>query len=168
MALVIHIKKDQQIILNGAVVENASGKTISLVLKNEAAVLRSEDILAPDDAVTPAGRVYYALQCVYLFPERRGAHLRTFNDLAGSFLRAAPSARSIVAAILAAVENEQYYAALKKAQELIKHEGKVLSHAQHQLDKELHVDAATGESEGDRGVGADAGCIALERRGGGQ
>lgn len=144
MALVIHVKKDQQIILNGAVVENASGKTISLILKNEAAVLRSEDILTPDDAVTPASRVYYALQCVYLFPERRGAHLRAFNDLVGSYLHAAPSGRSIVGAILAAVENEQYYAALKKAQELIRHEGRVLSHAQHQLGKELHVDAATG------------------------
>ena len=34
MALVIHLKKDQQIVLNGAVIENTSGRSISLSVKN--------------------------------------------------------------------------------------------------------------------------------------
>ena len=78
VALVIHLKKDQQIVLNGAVIENTSGRSISLSVKNEAAILRSSDILAPEDAATPASRAYYALQCVYLFPERAAA---LFTDL---------------------------------------------------------------------------------------
>ena len=71
MALVVHLKKGAQIIVNGAVLENVTGRAISLALKNDATILRGDDILSPDAAVTPASRVYYALQCAYLFKERR-------------------------------------------------------------------------------------------------
>lgn len=144
MALVIHIKRDQKVIINGAVLENVTGRTISLILKNEASVLRSEDVLSPEDAVTPASRTYYALQCAYLFPERRDEHLQDFNELVGSYLSAAPSSKDIVEEILVAVESEHYYGALKKAQKLIKHEGRVLSHAEYELSEELRGVSAAG------------------------
>jgi flagellar protein FlbT len=162
MALVIHIKKGQKVIINGAVMENVTGKTISLLLKNEASVLRSEDVLSPEDASTPASRVYYALQCVYLFPERREQHLRDFNQLLDSYLRAAPSSSSIAKAVRSSVDEEQFYAALKRAQELIKHEGKVLSHVEKQLAENLRGTPETRQSEADGGVGLDPGCIAFE------
>lgn len=157
MALVLNIKKGQQVIINGAVIENVSAKTISISIKNEAAILRSTDILTPESAVTPAGRVYYALQCVYLFPDRRDEYLRHFKDLVGSYVRAAPSSGPIAEAICASVDEDQYYSALKKAQELIEHERKVLSHAHERLSEELCRTAPAGESQGDGGVGADPG-----------
>ena len=157
MALVLNVKKGQQVIINGAVIENVSGKTISISVKNEASILRSTDILTPESAVTPAGRVYYALQCVYLFPERRGEYLRHFKDLVDSYVRAAPSSGPIVEAVCAYVSGEQYYSALKKAQELIEHERKVLSDAHERLSEELRRTAPAGESEGDGGVGVDPG-----------
>jgi len=157
MALVINIKKGQQVIINGAVVENASSKTITVSIKNEAAILRSSDILTPESAATPAGRIYYALQCVYLFPERRGEHLRHFKDLVDSYVRAAPSSGPIVEAVCALVSEDQYYSALKKAQELIEHERKVLSDAHERLSEELRRTTPAGESEGDGGMGVDPG-----------
>jgi flagellar protein FlbT len=163
MALVIHVKKGQKVIINGAVMENVTGKTISLLLKNEAAVLRSEDVLAPEDAATPSGRIYYALQCVYLFPERREQHLRDFNRLLDSYVCAAPSADSIADAVRTLVNEQQFYAALKRAQELIKHEGKVLSDAEKQLVENLRLPTETRQSAADRGMGADASGVALER-----
>ena len=157
MALVINIKKGHQIIINGAVVENVGAKIISISIKNEATILRAADILTPESAVTPAGRVYYALQCVYLFPERRDEYLRHFKDLVGSYVRAAPSSGPIVEAVCAHVNQDQYYLALKKAQELIEHERKVLSDAHERLSEELRRTAPDGKSEGNGSVGVDPG-----------
>jgi flagellar protein FlbT len=95
MALVIQIKKEQRIIINGAVLENVSGRTVSIAVKNEAAILRSEDVLTADAAVTPARRVCFASQCAYLFPDRKDEHLRDFEQFLVSYLEAAPSAREI-------------------------------------------------------------------------
>lgn len=164
MALVIHLKKGQQLIVNGAVLENAAGRTISLLLKNNAAVLRQDDVLSPDNAATPASRTYYELQCAYLFPDLRDQHLQNFNDLLESYLEAAPSAQAIAEDIRAALEEDRLYAALKRAQALIRHEGEVLSNGQQQTDPLVQEPAAAGEPTRDRSVGAEPSCAQAERR----
>jgi flagellar protein FlbT len=135
MALVIQIKKEQRIIINGAVLENVSGRTVSIAVKNEAAVLRSEDVLTVDAAVTPARRVYFALQCAYLFPESKRDHLRDFEQLLASYLQAAPSAGEIGERVLAAIERGSFYGALKQARRLIEHEGELLGRARARLEQ---------------------------------
>ncbi|MBL8660903.1 MAG: flagellum biosynthesis protein FlbT [Rhodospirillales bacterium] len=162
MALVVHLKKDQQVVINGAVIENTSGRTVTLKVKNEAAILRAADVLAPEAAATPATRVYYALQCLYLFPDRAGRYLEVFHDLIESYGHAAPSARAIVAEIGAAVQATRYYAALKHTQRLIDHEGKALAHAEQQLSQELRRAAGAGQPARNGGVGADQAGLADE------
>ena len=162
MALKIHLKNDQQVVVNGAVIENSTGKSISLTLKNEASILRSADILAPEAAVTPASRTYYALQCLYLFPSRAEHYLPIFNAFVESYVDAAPSGRAIAADISAAVEGRRYYAALKLARRLMEHEGKVLAHAEQQLSQQLRRGAGAGQSAGDGGVGPDQAGFADE------
>ncbi len=132
MALVIHMKKEQRIIINGAVLENVSGRTVSIAVKNEAAILRSEDVLTADDAITPARRIYFALQCAYLFPESKQGHLRDFEQLLASYLQAAPSASEIGADIFAAAEAGSFYGGLKLARRLIEHEREILARARSQ------------------------------------
>lgn len=127
MALLIHIKKGKKAIINGAVIENASGRTMSFLLKNEAEVLRCDDVLDPADADTPAGRVYYALQCLYLFSERRDRYLPIFSESIEIYRRAAPSASDLVDGILAYVRAGRFYEALKLTRELIAHQGLVIS-----------------------------------------
>ena len=158
MPLVVHLRKGQQVIVNGAVLENASDRGISFTLRNEAAVLRSDDILAPSGAVTPASRAYYALQCAYLFPEHAEEHIATFSDLVTGYLEAAPSAARIAADTLASIRGGNLYAALKSARALIQHERKVLSHVEARLAEELHGAAGGGKSPADRGLGAYTGC----------
>lgn len=164
MALVIHLKKNQQLIINGAVLENASSRTISLLLKNEAAVLRQDDVLTPEAAITPASRTYYALQCVYLFPEERGRHLPNFKQLLESYVRAAPSAHSIAEDIETAVESGRYYAALKRAQALIRHEGQVLDHGEQHDEEPVPRPSPRREPTPDRSMGAGSSCAADEGR----
>lgn len=127
MALVIHMKKDQRMIINGAVLENVSGRTVAIAVKNEAAILRSEDVLTAEAADTPARRVYFALQCAYLFPDSRGDHSRDFLELLASYLQAAPSADAIGRGMHAAVEAGNFYGALKLARRLIEHELEILA-----------------------------------------
>jgi flagellar protein FlbT len=161
--LVVHLRKGQQVIVNGAVLENNSPRGISFAVQNEAAVLRSDDILTPAGAVTPASRVYYALQCAYLFRELRDEHLRGFIDLLDGYVRAAPSAAAITAAILASVEAQDLYTALKSARLLIEHERKVLSHVESRLAEELHDGPAAGrQSAPDGSLGAHTGGVADE------
>jgi len=133
MPLKIHIKSGQQIIINGAVIENAGPRNVSLVVKNEASILRSNDILTPENASTPANRVYYALQCMYLFPGQKDKYLLQFNELIDSYVEAAPSSQDTVGEIREFIENEQFYYALKKAQVLIQHEYEVLANVQQEF-----------------------------------
>jgi flagellar protein FlbT len=165
--LVIHLRKGQQAIVNGAVLENIGARNLTLAVKNEAAVLRDGDVLAPCDAVTPASRVYYALQCAYLFPDPAGEAVTAFQRLLLDYVQAAPSASLIAAEMLGAVEAGQFYVALKTAQTLLQHERKVLCDVEERLIDRLQCPAGTGQSAADRGLGADPGCPAHEGQPGG-
>jgi len=69
MPLKIILKNEEKIIINGAVMQNIGGSLKALIL-NEAVVLREKDIITEEDAKTPASRAYFALQNLYLFPDR--------------------------------------------------------------------------------------------------
>lgn len=159
MPLKIQLKKGQKIIINGAVLENASSRTASLLVMNNASILRDADILTAEDAVTPAARVYYSLQCMYLFPEQRDTYLPSLNEFIEAYDKAAPSAGIIISELRHFVEDDRMYNALKKGHELIDHEHKVLGHVQQRLDEELRHSATTGGSEGGGSVGPDASSL---------
>ena len=150
MPLLIHIRKGKKIFINGAVVENASERTITFLLRNQAEVLRCDDVLTPDEAVTPASRIYYALQCLYLFPASRRHCFTLFFELAESYRKAAPSVSDLVERLFARVRAGQFYDALKLARELIVHESRCLQCLERGL---------TGDAGGD---GANSG-IPLKR-----
>jgi len=107
MPLKIQLKKGQKIIINGAVLENASSRTASLLVINNASIMRDADVLTPEDAVTPAARVYYSLQCMYLFPEEKDTHLPRFNEFIEAYGKAAPSSAKIVSELRHLVEDDR-------------------------------------------------------------
>lgn len=149
MPLLIHIRKGKKIFINGAVLENASERTITFLLKNQAQILRCDDVLIPDKAGTPASRIYFTLQCFYLFPDSQRRCFSLFFDLVESYRKAAPSASELVERLCAVVRAGQYYDALKLARELIVHENRCLQC----LDRSL---AGSAEGEGaDPGVPLD-------------
>lgn len=127
MPLKLTLGKGERLIVNGAVIKN-DGDSASLLFENQAHILRQKDILAQDGAATPAARVYMALQCAYLFPERRSDHLRDYRQLIDDYLQAAPSAQEIAREIDQRVEGEQLYEGLKTCRQLLAHENEVLAH----------------------------------------
>ena len=139
MPLSIDFKAGDKIIINGAVIENlGSNSTISI--HNQAAILRGKEVLSAEDSTTPASRIYFALQCAYIFPQNRGEYIEGYVNLLVEYLEACPSAKSIADGIQASVDQGQLYKALKTAQDLIIHEAEILSSLQQELDEVAHVD----------------------------
>ncbi len=130
MPLKINLKKGQKIILNGAVIENTNPRSINFTLMNEASILRDSDILTAEEACTPASRVYFNVQGMYLFPDQREEFSQNVNKLVEDFENAAKSAKPITYAIREALLNEELYSALRQARKLIEHESKVLGNVQ--------------------------------------
>lgn len=129
MPLLIDLKPGEKVIINGAVLENAGANT-KLRICNESAILRQKEILVEEDANTPASRVYFCLQCAYIFPERRSHYIEFYATLLNDYLEACPSAHSIGEEIHREVAEGRYYKALKGARKLLKHETNLLNNLQ--------------------------------------
>ena len=127
------------IIINGAVVEVASPHA-KFVVHNQAAILRGKEILSEEQAVTPATRVYYALQSAYLFPEHSAEYLEQFDEYIEQYLQACPSAKEIATDIAELISDGMLYKALKSAQELVAHQQGVLHEYEEQLAELVKLD----------------------------
>ena len=127
MPLKLALAHGEKFIVNGAVLRN-DGDHADLVFENQAQILRQKDILTADTAITPASRVYFAMQCAYLFPEKAQHYLETFQELLKEYTEAAPSAQEIASEILQKLDAGQIYQCLKSCTRLIDHEREVLSH----------------------------------------
>lgn len=126
MPLKLDLKHGEKMIINGATLENV-GPSAKILVHNLANILREKEILTQADAATPASRVYFALQCAYMFPESRAEHLGIFKRHLKDYLDACPSARGIVEGIQENVEGKEYYKGLKATRKLIAHELETLT-----------------------------------------
>lgn len=125
MPLLIDLKPGEKVIINGAVIENAGANT-KLRIYNESNILRQKEILSNADIATPASRVYFCLQCAYIFPDKRDHYLSLHDHYLAEYLQACPSAKEIADEIRGEVDGMHYYKALKAARKLLKHEAAVL------------------------------------------
>ena len=141
MPLSIDFKAGDKIIINGAVIENL-GSNATISIHNQAAILRGKEVLSAEDSNTPASRVYFALQCAYIFPQNRGDYVESYMNLLDEYLKACPSAKLIAEGIQQSVDKGQLYKALKTTQDLIKHEAEILNTLQHDLDEVVQAGAS--------------------------
>jgi len=132
--LTIDFKAGDKIIINGAVIENL-GSNSKLSVHNQAAILRGKEILSEEDSKTPASRVYFALQCAYIFPQAQAEYVASFEAFLNEYLVACPSASEIGDVIRKEVESGMLYKGLKSAQKLIVHESNLLQ----SLGEEIEV-----------------------------
>ena len=93
MPLKLDFKAGEKLVINGAVVENVGGNA-KLLVHNESAIIREKEILTQAETNTPAARVYFALQCAYMFPRHEEEYLATFREFLGDYIKAAPSAKA--------------------------------------------------------------------------
>lgn len=145
MPLKLDIKTGEKMIVNGAVLENV-GPSAKILVHNMASILREKEILSQEEAVTPASRVYFSLQCAYMFPQSREDHLKHFSTFLSDYVVACPSASEIADTISGHVEEKQYYKALRHSRNLIAHEMRTLSAFSQEMSKLSEI-AAEVESE---------------------
>ncbi len=131
--LKLDFKSGDKLIINGAVIENV-GPNAKLLVHNESAILREKEILSVADTSTPAARVYFALQCAYMFPHKKDEYLELFHRFLGEYVGACPSAKPIAERIDQSVAEDRLYRGLKETQKLIAHETGLL--------KELETEVA--------------------------
>ena len=124
--LSIDFRAGDKIIINGAVIENL-GSNSRLSIHNEAAILRGKEVLSAEDSNTPASRVYFSLQCAYIFPQNEAEYVKSFESFLRDYVAACPSSKSIAEDISSHVKDGELYRGLKSAQKLIEHEGNLLA-----------------------------------------
>jgi flagellar biosynthesis repressor protein FlbT len=126
MALKISLKPRERIVIGGAVVTNGSTKA-ELFFENKVPILREKDIMREADASSPARRIYFVVQLMYIDEENLALHHKSYWELVNDVLKAAPSSLSIIDHMNDQILKSQYYSALKSAKRLIEYEQEVIS-----------------------------------------
>ncbi|MDG6095302.1 flagellar biosynthesis repressor FlbT [Acetobacter sp. AN02] len=124
----IRLETDDRMIINGAAIHFLSPAQIRLV--NKARFLFGRQIMRPEDASSPARRIYYALQTAYVgTPEEQMRALEEARYLISIFIRetTSESARTLLTGALQAAVTGDHYRALKYARRIIRHEDAILS-----------------------------------------
>ena len=128
MALKITLKPHEKMIIGGAVVTSGPGKC-ELLIENTVPILRRKDIMSPEDANSPARRIYFAIQLMYIDEQNLALHHKSYWQLVQEFIEAAPSVLPVIDQISNHILKSQYYQALKVAKNLIEFEQEVISRA---------------------------------------
>lgn len=128
--LVLELRQGEVMIVNGAPIRFRTKSRIELTAK--ARFLFGKQIMPPDQATSPARRIYFALQSAYIGnEEERAGGLASARTLITEFDTATTSkaARDMLGRALAAAESDDCYQALKLARRIIQHEDAVLGRA---------------------------------------
>lgn len=129
MPLKLSLKPGEKFVLNGAVLANGDKRT-SLVIQNKACVLREKDILQPDEANTPARRIYLAVMMMYLDGESSAEPYNEFALRMTEFMGAisTPAMLATCVEISRDVAQGNYYKALISCRKLFEPERERLSY----------------------------------------
>jgi flagellar protein FlbT len=129
MALSLTLKSQERMILGGTVIRNTGRHAAHLVVESPVPVLRQRDILAQGEVKTPCGRLYLAVQLIYLEPDRREQLQNLYLSIARDVLVAAPSLSGILKEISLHLAAGATYRALQAAKRLMQQEKKLLERA---------------------------------------
>ncbi|WP_395816047.1 flagellar biosynthesis repressor FlbT [Devosia sp.] len=127
MSLKVELKPGEKLIIGNCVVTNSDQRT-RLFIDGKAPILREKDILTPDTADSPAKRIYFAVQLMYIDDDverLRGDYFKLINDI----VTAAPSTIQLVDQINNEMLTGELYKALKAAKKLIQYEQELLANA---------------------------------------
>ena len=125
--LVLELRQGEMMIVNGAPIRFRTKSRIELTAR--ARFLFGKQIMPPDQADSPARRIYFALQSAYIgADDERPLGLKSARELIDAFKQATTSglARDILDRALSAAEADDCYQALKLARRIIRHEDMIL------------------------------------------
>jgi flagellar protein FlbT len=127
MSLKVELKPGERLIVGNCVITNSDQRT-RLFIDGKAPILREKDILTAETADSPAKRIYFAVQLMYIHEDTARLsedYFKLINDI----ITAAPSTIRIVDEINNEILTGQLYKALKAAKKLIQYEQELLANA---------------------------------------
>jgi flagellar protein FlbT len=127
MSLKVELKPGERLIVGNCVITNSDQRT-RLFIDGKAPILREKDILTAETANSPARRIYFAVQLMYIHEDTARLsedYFKLINDI----IQAAPSTIRIVDEINNEILTGQLYKALKAAKKLIQYEQELLANA---------------------------------------
>jgi flagellar protein FlbT len=127
MGLKVELKPGERFILGECLVTNGDQRA-RLHIEGQAPILREKDIMTPEQANTPAKRIYLVVQLIYTSRDP-AAHHETYFALMRDLVQAAPSAWAHMVEISNHILAGDMYKALKSAKALIVYEKELLDHA---------------------------------------
>jgi flagellar protein FlbT len=113
-------------IIGGAVLKNGNSKA-EFFIENKPTLLREKDILAEKDADTPASKIYFTIQLMYIDQENLVNHHNAYWILVQQMIKAVPSSLSTIDQISEAILGNHYYQALKLTRKLIDYEQEIIN-----------------------------------------
>jgi flagellar protein FlbT len=129
MPLKLSLKPGEKFVLNGAVLTNGE-KRATLIVQNKACLLREKDIMQPDEATTPARRVYLPIMMMYLDFDASDQYYDEFALRMTEFMGAIAN-REVLATcveISRDVMSRSYYKGLMNCKKLFEFEKERLSY----------------------------------------
>ncbi len=127
MSLKVELKAGERFIVGDCVITNTDQRA-RLLIDGEVPILRERDILTPKTADTPAKRIYFCIQTMYL-SKTPSDHHETYFQLVRDIVQAAPSTWSYIENINNHILTGEMYKALKQARKLIAYEEELFGHA---------------------------------------
>ena len=127
MSLKVELKPCEKLLIGNCVVTNSDQRT-RLFIDGKAPILREKDILTPETADSPAKRIYFAVQLMYIDEDVERLR-KDYFKLINEIVTAAPSTTPIVDEINNEILTGELYKALKAAKKLIQYEQELLGNA---------------------------------------
>jgi flagellar biosynthesis repressor protein FlbT len=136
MPLKLSLKPGERLVLNGAVLTNGD-KRASLIIQNKACLLREKDIMQPEEAKTPARRIYLPIMMMYLDPENGEQYYNDFALRMTEFMGAISNREALATCIEISrdVMGSSFYKALMLCKKLFEFERERLSYDSQSLSK---------------------------------
>ena len=127
MSLKVELKAGERLLIGNCVITNSDQRT-KLFIDGSAPILREKDILTEETANSPAKRIYFAIQLMYLDNDI-GKLREQYFTLSNDFLKAAPSTLPIIDKVNNLILTQNLYKALRTAKKLIEYEAELLNAA---------------------------------------
>jgi len=130
MPLKLSLRPGERFVVNGAVVQNGDRRG-ALILQNKASVLREKDIMQPEEAQTPARRIYFPVMLMYLDQAESEDVYGEFAQRLAEFMGAVrnPEVLAECVGVSRDVMAQDFYRALMRCRRIIAYEDNLLGQA---------------------------------------
>jgi len=131
MPLHISLADGELFVVNGAVLR-AVGR-LRLDVENQVTILRARDVMKPEEANTPARRLYYACMLAYIDEPHRQQHQENLLPLLTDLIEAfqTPEITHVCAEFARLVATQDFYRALIECRKIIAYESQALIRLDH-------------------------------------